>query len=310
MRLAILADVHGNLPALEAVLADAQQHRADGIVVAGDFTDGPQAPEIIQWLRSLESCMIRGNRENYFLAYDRGEVPESWQVSAQWAGFRWMYRRLDREALDFVASLPEQRVVVFDSTTPIRVVHGSPQGVSELLLPDRDPVTLELFRQACMLTLSYSTVDATLAQIGEPVLVCGHSHIPWKQAQDGRLAVNPGSVGAPINGDVRAQYALLTWQHGHWQAEHRAVPYDLDRTRAAYHQSGLLEIGGAMARAFLRCVETGQNVPGRLVTYFRRLASKAGFDDYNTIPDAIWKQATETFDWQAATMLQCKETKR
>jgi diadenosine tetraphosphatase ApaH/serine/threonine PP2A family protein phosphatase len=129
------------------------------------------------------------------------------------------------------------------------------------------------------------------SQLDEPVLVCAHSHIPWQQQSDGRLALNPGSVGASIDGDPRAHYALLTWRENHWQAELRAVAYDLERACAAYHESGALAAGGAMTRAFLRCIETGQNVPGR------QLAVEAGYTNPSAAPDSIWQQAEATFDW-------------
>ena len=301
MRLAVLSDTHGNLPALEAVLTDARQQGVDGIIVAGDFTTGgPQQLETINMLRSLGSWMIRGNRENYLLAYDTGDAPDGRRVSKQWATMRWSYHRLDRETLDFIAVLPEQRVVALDDAAPIRVVHGSLRSPSELLFPDRDPVTLGLFRKAGLLLPGHDPVKLyqALAQVKEPVLVCGHSHIPWKQEQNGRLVLNPGSVGAPINGDVRAQYALLTWQDGHWQAEHRAIAYDLERIRAAFSESGLLEEGGAFARAWLLVIETGQNVSGRFVSYAYGLAAEAGCEGSDVVPDSIWEHAIATFDWE------------
>jgi predicted phosphodiesterase len=301
MRLAVLADVHGNLPALEAVLADIEEQGVDSIIVAGDFADRPQPLETVCMLRALDCWMIRGNRENYLLAYDRGDAPELWHVSVQWAGLRWLYRQLDREALDFMASLPEQHVITVDGTAPIRVVHGSPRSVTELLLPDGDPVALAQYAQAGLLDLGYSqlSLDAALAELDEPVLVCGHSHIRWSQHHRDHLVLNPGSVGAPINGDVRAQYAVLTWQRGQWQAEHRAIAYDLDRIRGAYRASGLLAQGGGFTRALLRCIETGQNVPGYLLDHFHALAAQTGFGDQDVVPDSIWEQAVATFDWEA-----------
>jgi len=301
MRLAVLADTHGNLPALEAVLADARQQDVDGIIVAGDFTTGgPQQLETINLLRSLGSWMIRGNSEGYLLAYGAGNLPDGWRASKQWATVRWSYLHLNRETLDFIASLPEQRVVALDDAAPIRVVHGSPRSPSQHLFPDRDLVRLGAFRKAGLLPPGRDPVklELSLAQVKEPVLVCGHSHIPWKQEQDGRLALNPGSVGAPINGDVRAQYALLTWQDGHWQAEHRAMAYDLKRIRAAFSESGLLEEGGALARAWLLVIETGENVSGRLVSYAYGLAAEAGCEGSDVVPDSIWEHAIATFDWE------------
>lgn len=286
LRLAILSDTHGNLPALEAVLADIQQRDVDGFIVAGDLVGGPQAVETIRLLRSLGSWMIQGNNEVYILRYDTGDVPDAWRTSRQWALIRWAYRHLDRDTLEFIKSLPEQRVVALPSTAAIRVVHGSPRDPSELIFPDRDPATLEL----------------ALAQTTEPVLVCGHTHIPWKHERDGRLALNPGAVCGSLDGDVRAQYALLTWQGDRWRAEHHAVPYDLRRIRAAFRESGLLEEGGALARAFLLSIETGQNVGLDFVSYAYELAAEAGCEHCDVVPDAAWEHAAATFDWNGAAI--------
>jgi len=303
MRIAVLADIHGNLPALEAVLEDVGRQGVDGMIVAGDFCDRPQPLEVVRAVQALAACAIRGNRENYLLAYHSLAAPAHWRTAAQWVGLRWLYERLDREALDYMASLPEQCVYAADGTRPIRVVHASPGSMTENLLPSHDPYTMKLFRQAGLLELrpdSQSSIDEVLGHLDEPVLVCGHSHIPWKRELDGRLAVNPGSVGISINRDRRAQYALLTWERERWKAEHRAIDYDHDRIRAAYLESGILEIEGAFARAQLCSIETGYNVPGLLVTHCRQYATEAGIPETEGIPDAIWDQAVVAFDWQAA----------
>ncbi len=304
MRLAVLADIHGNLPALEAVLGDVQQHDVDGIIVAGDLIGGgPQPVEVVCLLRSLGSLMIRGNNEDYFLAYDAGDAPDAWRVSYQWATMRWSYLSLDKETLDFISSLPEQRVVTMDGTAPIRVVHGSPSSPSGVLFPDRDPVGMSLFRKAGFLPPGRDPVklDLALAGVNEPVLVCGHTHIPWKQERNGRLALNPGAVSAALNGDVRAQYALLIWQDGHWRVEHRAVPYDLDQVREAFCESGLLAEGGAFAQACLFSIVTGQNVAGQFLSHFYGLAAEAGFENCDVVPDGIWDRAVATFNWEEVT---------
>jgi hypothetical protein len=104
-------------------------------------------------------------------------------------------------------------------------------------------------------------------------------------------------VGEPITGDPRAHYALLTWQGDRWRGEQRAIPYDLDRARAAYHESGVLEACGAMTRAFLPCVETGQNIPGRFILHVSRSAVEAGYVHAGDAPDSIWRDTEATFDW-------------
>ena len=133
------------------------------------------------------------------------------------------------------------------------------------------------------------------------MFVCGHTHIPWKVVRHGRLALNPGAVCGPLNGETGAQYALLTWQDRHWQVDHRVVAYDLELIRAAFRESGLLDKGGALARAFLRSIETGQNVADWFLTYAYRLAADAGHGECEVVPDELWEHAAATFDWEATT---------
>jgi putative phosphoesterase len=278
-----MSDVHGNLPALEAVLTDLNQYEVDGIIVAGDLAGGPQTVEVIRLLRSFGSLMIRGNSDRDLVRYDAGEMPAHCRTCRQFAQLRWIHRHVDRETLDFIKSLPEQRVVEMAGTAALRVVHGSPRDPLERIFPHRDP----------------STLDLALAQTSEPVLVCGHTHVPWKVERDGKLALNPGAVCRPLNGEVGAQYALLTWRGARWQVRHLTIPYDLEKTRAAYRESGLLEQGGAWARAVLLDIETGRNAFKDFFSYAYRLAAEAGFQDCDVVPDDIWEHATATFDWDS-----------
>jgi hypothetical protein len=158
-----------------------------------------------------------------------------------------------------------------------------------------------LFRQSGVLSADGDPepLEQVVGGVDEQVLVCGHSHIAWQQEVNGRLVLNPGSVGAPVNGDPRAQYALLTWEDGRWRATQRSVTYDLDRVRAAFEGSGLLAAGGAFARACLLGIETGLNVPGDLVHHVRRLAEMAGEAGGEVLSDEVWAQAAETFAWEA-----------
>jgi predicted phosphodiesterase len=306
-RLAVVADVHGNLPALEAVLRDIQHQDVDGIIGAGDYlTSGPFPGDVVRLLRSCDAWMIRGNAEGYFLDYRARTAPAAWYTSYQWAALRWSYGQLDGEILDFIARLPEQRVVYGDGAAPggappIRIVHGSPRGPAERLFPDGDSVALGRFREAGLLPPEGDPprLGRTLDQIDEPVLVCGHTHIAWAQRDGRRLALNPGAVSLSFSGDARARYALLTWEDGRWRVEHRAVPYDLDRLREGFRDSGFLGEGGPFARAALLNIETGRNVIGHLYWHIDGLAADAGLEDWDAVPDGVWERALATFDWEA-----------
>ena len=300
MRLAVLADVHDNLLALEAVVEDAMRNAADGFIAAGDYLmRGPFPQESVQLLRSLDARMVQGNTDGYAVDLASGRAPPARYTSKQWASSRWTCRHVDQEILDFLASLPEQAVVCLDGVTRIRVIHGAPDNPIGRLLPDRDAQALHWFRRAGFLACEEEPPALTprLSAIDDPVVVCAHTHIPWSQRNGDQLVLNPGAVSGALNEDPRAQYALLTWNDDGWQVEHRAVEYDLGQLRRAYRSSGYLKEGGALARVFLITVETGRNVIAPFFSHIARVAAEAGCGQSSVIRDAVWQQAVDTFVW-------------
>jgi hypothetical protein len=134
--------------------------------------------------------------------------------------------------------------------------------------------------------------------VAEPVAICGHTHIPWQQQAGPQLALNPGAVCGPLDGEPAAQYALLHWTGDGWHVEHRALPYDLAAARDAWRESGLLEAGGGFARAILAALQTGRNVPILFFQHVTNAAAAAGYAGLD-VPDAVWEQAEHSFDWDA-----------
>jgi len=301
-RLAVLSDVHGNLPALEAVLDDARRYGVEpgpgSFLVAGDSTGGSHSRQVVDRLRELGAWAIRGNNEDYLLSYHRSQAPADWYTSSRWAPIRFVYRQFDAAGLDYLAALPQQRVVAVDGAAPVRLVHGSPRSPIEHLIPDGDAAVVEQFRRAGIRPRDPQPLARLVAGIDEPLLICGHSHIAWQQQAGGCRVTNPGSAGAPINGDWRAQYALLAWDGGRWRVELRAVAYDRARMWADAEESGFLASGGAFARACMLGNQTGLNVPGALVSHSVRLATGAGHT-WDDMPEEVWEQAAATFDWAA-----------
>lgn len=305
-RYAILADLHGNLPALEAVLADIANQGCDEIILAGDLTSGCPFPrETLARLRELPACRcIRGNNETYLLKIHQRTCHPSVLTSRQWGATRWAYEQLGPADLDWIEALPGQLVLKGEGGD-VRVVHGSPARETEGLVPDQRPDILETLRRIHVIPPGETPppLSQAFASIEETVLVCGHYHIPWIQSEGDhslRLAFNPGSVGAPVYGDPRAQYALLEWREGGWQVEFRAIDYDLERCLKAFESSGLLAAGGAYARAYRMDVEKSTNSLCYFLDFALELARLRGMAGLPSIPDDIWLEAENTFDWEQA----------
>src|SRR5262249_32653365 len=159
LRVAALYDVHGNLPALEAVLADVARERVDAIVVGGDFAAGPMPIETFERLRGLgdRALFPSGNAERELAD---GMAPEEELGHAR---FEWLRDELGAERLEFMRSLPANVRVVVDGVGPTLFCHGSPRSDLEVLTPDTPDDRL---REAL------ATADAN-------VVVCGHTHSQW-----------------------------------------------------------------------------------------------------------------------------------
>lgn len=299
--LAVLADIHGNLPALDAVLADTRRRgRPDAIIVAGDHTLGaPYPAEVADRLRSVGAVLISGNRDLWLLRAFHGHPPSGWHVGEHCGSGRWTCEQLGEERLRLLDAIPEQTVVHTGGEAPIRVVHGSLSGPASRILPGDNPAVLARSRLNGEPPPSAGeSVAGALSAIAEPVLICAHTHLQWHQRVGGRLALNPGSVGESLCGDPRARYACLHWDGAEWRVSQRAVPYDTSVLAPAFRERGLLETGGGFARATLRDMETGRNFTTHFYRYVAQEAERVGLAEGDVFPDEVWQAAAATFDWE------------
>ena len=280
-RLALLADVHGNGPALQAVLDALHAHRPYLLIVAGDLIGGPHQEEVIARLRDGGALIVRGNGEDYLARLEDGSAPPEWHTHRQFAMGRWAYQNLRPETLDYLRGLPERVTIELPGAQPVCVFHGAPGHTSTHLHPDLNPGRL----------------DRAWEEIPGASFVCGHSHIPWQAACDGRLALNPGAVSEPEGGPIEAQFALLDWDGQRWQPSFHCVPYDLDAFERDYIQRGVLATG-PLARAHLANMRRGGSWGERFLHHARRLAAERGHAHSRFVPDDIWELAEKTFDWQ------------
>jgi predicted phosphodiesterase len=299
MRVALLADIHGNLAALEAVLADADAQGAQAIIAAGDhLATGPRPVEVFTLLQERGAIMIRGNNDQDLVDMRRGRAPDWWRSGLHLGPLRWTAEQLTAKVVAAVELLPEQRVVRLNGAPHLRIVHGSPRDVREPVLP----VTGGLVAEVAQVTGLPSTralprrLSEVLAEVEEPVMVCGHTHLAWRACLNGQLAINPGSVGVPTNGTGQTDYALLSLADGHWQAELRSVPYDRDRLLADYHETRLYDLGGPVGRIFLADTLAGQRLCLMFFWHARRVARRLGLNAEGWLPDRVWLEAEASFD--------------
>jgi len=281
-RVAVIADIHGILSSLRAVLKDIQLAPPDEIIVAGDFLGGPQPLEVLNALHSQGCGFILGNGEMNLLMMKEGAAPKEWWTHRQFDLARWLYDQLNSPVFEFLGCLPEQSVVHPEDMSPFRVVHGAPWDINKLVFPDREPEVL----------------DRALEMIPEDVLVFAHTHLPDIIRRNGKLAVNPGSVGNNLNGDTRASYATLAWDGTCWQPELHHVPYDLDKVVDVFQSTGFLEATRPLGRAFLESILTGENTGWEYILFAYDLARDAGFEDPTAVPDEIWLGAEADFPWR------------
>lgn len=190
MRVAALYDVHGNLPALEAVLADVERAGADTILVGGDVVSGPMPAESLSLLLSLGDRVrfIRGNADRVldFAGRDSGSR-ELWIVSRHWVA-----GQLGEQRLAFLAGLPLDEILDVDGLGEVRFCHGAPGS-------DEEAITA-------------LTPDERLAELLEGVeqrvVVCGHTHMQFDRRLGGVRVVNAGSVGMPYEAEPGAYWLL------------------------------------------------------------------------------------------------------
>jgi diadenosine tetraphosphatase ApaH/serine/threonine PP2A family protein phosphatase len=245
MRFAAIADVHGNYLALEAVVADIRAQGIDAIVNLGDMASGPlDARRTMDTLMALDAVHVLGNHDRYLI--DRPpEKMGSWDRPA--------HAQLDAKHLDWLRAVPPTRLF----RDQVFLCHATPDSDEvywlETVLPD-----------GTVRMASLEAIEQAAVGIAQRLMLCGHTHIARAvRLADGRLVVNPGSVGSPGYRDVHpyphvmeagtpeARYAILELEGDVWHATFRQVPYDHDAMAALARRNGQPELAQALATGWI-----------------------------------------------------------
>lgn len=275
MRFAVLSDIHSNYAALRAVIADAESGQPDFWLFLGDYvTDCPYPHRTVEFLRGFAEThpclMIRGNREDYMI--NRRKSPQAWEYGSKSGSLRYCFEDLTDGDLDWLASLPFTLRPELPGCEPFIMCHGSPDSISYLLHTDTPEA------------------EKMISRLGEydcRLMLCGHSHIPYVFRRDGRMIINPGSLGMPVNGQTKAQYAFLTYD-GEWRPEMISVDYDIERTAAEFAESGLLKKSGVWGRGLLGTIRTGTNYTVLAVRLVEKYSKETGLP---VTDESLWERA-------------------
>ncbi|HYL27620.1 MAG TPA: metallophosphoesterase family protein [Candidatus Nitrosotalea sp.] len=219
MRIAVLSDIHGNLIALDACLADLEsQGGAGAIIAAGDHClDGPKPKKVLQRLEEIGASCIRGNTDRYLSE----ETAEKFDA-ARTGQIAWTRREIGERWISWLKALPFA-MRIGDDENQLLVVHANPKTDDEHIWPDAGEADLQRL-------------------IGEEratAIAFGHLHLPYVRMWQGKLLVNVASAGWPKDGDPRAGYAILSERDGGWEVKHRRVPFDTKKVATQLADCGI-----------------------------------------------------------------------
>jgi len=235
MKIAVLSDVHGNVPAMEAVIEDLHAWQPDQVVMNGDLVNrGPYSESVLGLMLDQfpDAMFLKGNHESFVLYAAEHPVTADDPKYHLRQFAQWSASQLGEANLSLIRDWQDHYDVV-DPTgqKSLHVTHGSRLG-------NRDGISLK-------------TLDEALPEkLGErkELFVVSHTHKAMLRQFEDTLIVNTGSVGQPLDNDARSAYARMEFSEQGWQAEIRRVDYDKARAEKDFIESGFLKEGGPITK--------------------------------------------------------------
>ena len=237
MKIAVLSDVHGNVPALEAVLEDIARWQPDKVIVNGDLVNrGPLSLDVLQLLQREQSAahFLRGNHENWLLrCAEHGPDPES--LTYEIDRFAHLALRQLGGQIETIAQWADHLDLTELEGGSLHITHGSRLGDRQGITPECEGELLS-------------------EKLGDPrdLFIGSHTHRAFSRYHNGNLVVNTGSVGQPFDRDERAAYVQLQFHQGQWLAQSVRIAYDRERAMADFERSGFFDEGGALTQVIFR----------------------------------------------------------
>ena len=265
IRIAILADIHGNLPAFEAASKHVSQQKVDQVIIAGDIVNGsPNSKACWSLALSLGCPILRGNHERYVAHFGTSKASPLWATEL-FAPLQWTVEQLSEQDRQCMEQLPLN--LRLPEAPNLFIVHATERG-------DHDTVESHTPEQG---------LHDMFPTAKEGYMIRAHNHYGQVRVWEKGFIITNGSVGLPLDGNPTAQYLLLDQEKNGWNIQFQSVPYHLDATISRFHDTGYLSTVGPMGHLFFREVVTAS----QQISPFLRLYTQWSKQGYISLSRAV-----------------------
>ena len=275
MDIAVFADIHGNHSALQACIDYTMERGITNFILLGDYVSDCPYPqktmELVYVLKQyFNTCIIRGNREEYLLNYKK-RGGEGWKAGSSSGSLLYTYNNLTDKDFDFFASLQNQGIYEMPGMPKFQYCHGSPENTSEVLIREK------------------RNTKRILAHMNTSLLLHGHVHIQDAYVYRGKKTVGPGSIGIPWFHGGKTQFCILHGNGKTWEEELIQLEYNRKEILKEFKESGLCNIAPAWAALAMHTIRTGVDLTETVMLRAMRLCEQErGAVKWPDIPEKYW----------------------
>ena len=276
MKIAVMADMHGNYLVFKKSYDDAISRNVDLFFFLGDYlTDGFESNEIVDIIRNSNCHSIKGNREIVILEnhlYNN----KSWNRYDQLSNFKFASETISKDNISYLNSLDITKVVEVEGKR-ICLSHGSPYLVNEHVISD-----------------SYETFDRIIEDFDCDMYLFGHQHKFFHTEYKNRQFINPGSIGLPTDG-LPFKYGIITIENDNVNYEKVEIDYEYEMLEKHYKNSSYYREGRVWCELILMIMKTGINHPILFQEFAYKKAFEEGIDVSVAFPNEFYNKAFEEY---------------
>lgn len=281
MEIAVFSDIHGNHAAFEQCMDYAEARNIHTFIFLGDYLGEFPYPqktmELIYALKEKNDCFfIRGNKEDYWIDR-RYNTHCEWKDGNRSVGaMKYCYGHQTGRDLEFFQSLSISEEISFKNISAILACHGSPNRNNEKMLFNDDKTNQIIDQCACK------------------YILCGHTHLQGAIRHGGKVVLNPGAVGVPLQSGGKAQFMILHEDMGEWTHEFISLDYDKEKILKEMRESGLEKAAPYWTQVTRHLILTGEVSHGTVLARAMNLCvEEIGKARWHDIPDRYWERAID-----------------